>query len=240
MYITSTLPYVVLTIFLIRGLTLKGATNGIVFLFTPNVSLGCLPTPGLRAHPGPWTPDRHLLGCSRFLAAVNVCPAPLDTGRACAGSACQLACSLGQRATSCRLRVVFPLASAQWPQLSPRLQAPVPSLDALPGCPPPIPWYTAEGLCLAAGHGAGQPGHLAGRRGPSLLLLLLGLRGPHLLLQLQPCPVSTLDGVLQGAGGGSSRRLALRSPHRTCCEAGGGWALSRGAGPSLLDGGRWG
>ena len=37
-YITSTLPYVVLTIFLIRGLTLKGATNGIVFLFTPNVS----------------------------------------------------------------------------------------------------------------------------------------------------------------------------------------------------------
>lgn len=38
-YITSTLPYVVLTIFLIRGLTLKGATKGIVFLFTPNVSL---------------------------------------------------------------------------------------------------------------------------------------------------------------------------------------------------------
>lgn len=37
-YITSTLPYVVLTIFLIRGLTLKGSTNGIVFLFTPNVS----------------------------------------------------------------------------------------------------------------------------------------------------------------------------------------------------------
>ncbi|EHH23330.1 System B(0) neutral amino acid transporter AT1 [Macaca mulatta] len=37
-YITSTLPYVVLTIFLIRGLTLKGATNGIVFLFTPNVT----------------------------------------------------------------------------------------------------------------------------------------------------------------------------------------------------------
>lgn len=46
-YITSTLPYVVLTIFLIRGLTLKGATNGIVFLFTPNVSLP-LPTLGLQ------------------------------------------------------------------------------------------------------------------------------------------------------------------------------------------------
>ncbi|XP_064231915.1 sodium-dependent neutral amino acid transporter B(0)AT1 [Aotus nancymaae] len=37
-YVTSTLPYVVLTIFLIRGLTLKGAANGIVFLFTPNVT----------------------------------------------------------------------------------------------------------------------------------------------------------------------------------------------------------
>ncbi|XP_020832370.1 sodium-dependent neutral amino acid transporter B(0)AT1 [Phascolarctos cinereus] len=37
-YITSTLPYIVLTIFLIRGLTLKGATKGIEFLFTPNVT----------------------------------------------------------------------------------------------------------------------------------------------------------------------------------------------------------
>ncbi|XP_037120686.1 sodium-dependent neutral amino acid transporter B(0)AT1-like [Syngnathus acus] len=36
-YITSTLPYVVLTIFLIRGLTLKGSFEGIKFLFTPDV-----------------------------------------------------------------------------------------------------------------------------------------------------------------------------------------------------------
>ncbi|XP_057683958.1 sodium-dependent neutral amino acid transporter B(0)AT1-like [Corythoichthys intestinalis] len=36
-YITSTLPYVVLTIFLIRGLTLKGSVEGIKFLFTPDV-----------------------------------------------------------------------------------------------------------------------------------------------------------------------------------------------------------
>ncbi|KAG5265030.1 hypothetical protein AALO_G00260670 [Alosa alosa] len=36
-YVTSTLPYVVLTIFLIRGLTLKGSTSGIVFLFTPKL-----------------------------------------------------------------------------------------------------------------------------------------------------------------------------------------------------------
>ncbi|XP_029104332.1 sodium-dependent neutral amino acid transporter B(0)AT1-like [Scleropages formosus] len=37
-YVTSTLPYVVLTIFLIRGLTLKGSFTGIKFLFTPNVT----------------------------------------------------------------------------------------------------------------------------------------------------------------------------------------------------------
>uniref|UniRef100_A0A8C7D391 Transporter n=1 Tax=Oncorhynchus kisutch TaxID=8019 RepID=A0A8C7D391_ONCKI len=36
-YVTSTLPYVVLTIFLIRGLTLKGSLDGIKFLFTPDV-----------------------------------------------------------------------------------------------------------------------------------------------------------------------------------------------------------
>ncbi|KAK5855341.1 hypothetical protein PBY51_005446 [Eleginops maclovinus] len=37
-YITSTLPYVVLTIFLIRGLTLKGSIEGIKFLFIPDVN----------------------------------------------------------------------------------------------------------------------------------------------------------------------------------------------------------
>uniref|UniRef100_A0A667X069 Transporter n=1 Tax=Myripristis murdjan TaxID=586833 RepID=A0A667X069_9TELE len=37
-YITSTLPYLVLTIFLIRGLTLKGSVEGIKFLFTPDVN----------------------------------------------------------------------------------------------------------------------------------------------------------------------------------------------------------
>nr|XP_057902810.1 sodium-dependent neutral amino acid transporter B(0)AT1-like [Doryrhamphus excisus] len=37
-YVTSTLPYVVLTIFLIRGLTLKGSLEGIKFLFTPDVN----------------------------------------------------------------------------------------------------------------------------------------------------------------------------------------------------------
>ncbi|XP_003969076.1 sodium-dependent neutral amino acid transporter B(0)AT1-like [Takifugu rubripes] len=36
-YITSTLPYLVLTIFLVRGLTLKGSLEGLKFLFTPKV-----------------------------------------------------------------------------------------------------------------------------------------------------------------------------------------------------------
>lgn len=36
-YITAILPYIVLAIFLIRGLTLKGALSGIQFLFTPDV-----------------------------------------------------------------------------------------------------------------------------------------------------------------------------------------------------------
>ncbi|XP_049457984.1 sodium-dependent neutral amino acid transporter B(0)AT3-like [Epinephelus fuscoguttatus] len=35
-YVTSTFPYLVLTIFLIRGLTLPGATDGLVYLFTPD------------------------------------------------------------------------------------------------------------------------------------------------------------------------------------------------------------
>lgn len=38
-YVTATFPYLVLTIFLIRGLTLPGATDGLLYLFTPDVSL---------------------------------------------------------------------------------------------------------------------------------------------------------------------------------------------------------
>lgn len=37
-YFTALFPYLVLTIFLIRGLTLPGATEGLIYLFTPNVS----------------------------------------------------------------------------------------------------------------------------------------------------------------------------------------------------------
>ncbi|XP_047460480.1 sodium-dependent neutral amino acid transporter B(0)AT3-like [Mugil cephalus] len=35
-YVTATFPYLVLTIFLIRALTLPGATDGLAYLFTPN------------------------------------------------------------------------------------------------------------------------------------------------------------------------------------------------------------
>ncbi|KAF0047680.1 hypothetical protein F2P81_001313 [Scophthalmus maximus] len=48
-YITSTLPYLVLTIFLIRGLTLKGSIEGIKFLFTPDVNELMNPTTWLDA-----------------------------------------------------------------------------------------------------------------------------------------------------------------------------------------------
>uniref|UniRef100_A0A8C8RN48 Transporter n=1 Tax=Pelusios castaneus TaxID=367368 RepID=A0A8C8RN48_9SAUR len=38
-YVTVLFPYLVLTIFLIRGLTLPGATKGLVYLFTPNLNI---------------------------------------------------------------------------------------------------------------------------------------------------------------------------------------------------------
>ncbi|XP_069766151.1 sodium-dependent neutral amino acid transporter B(0)AT1-like [Narcine bancroftii] len=48
-YVTSTMPYLILTIFLIRGLTLKGSVNGIKFLFTPNITELANPTTWLDA-----------------------------------------------------------------------------------------------------------------------------------------------------------------------------------------------
>ncbi|XP_003462143.1 inactive sodium-dependent neutral amino acid transporter B(0)AT3 isoform X1 [Cavia porcellus] len=38
-YFTALFPYLVLTIFLVRGLTLPGATEGLIYLFTPNVQI---------------------------------------------------------------------------------------------------------------------------------------------------------------------------------------------------------
>ncbi|KAA8586185.1 hypothetical protein FQN60_007754, partial [Etheostoma spectabile] len=48
-YVTAILPYIVLAIFLIRGLTLKGALTGIKFLFTPGVDELMNPTTWLDA-----------------------------------------------------------------------------------------------------------------------------------------------------------------------------------------------
>lgn len=48
-YVTAILPYIVLAIFLVRGLTLKGAMSGIKFLFTPDVDELMKPTTWLDA-----------------------------------------------------------------------------------------------------------------------------------------------------------------------------------------------
>ncbi|XP_036948236.1 sodium-dependent neutral amino acid transporter B(0)AT1-like [Acanthopagrus latus] len=48
-YVTAILPYIVLAIFLIRGLTLKGALSGIKFLVTPDVDELIKPTTWLDA-----------------------------------------------------------------------------------------------------------------------------------------------------------------------------------------------
>ncbi|XP_042362243.1 sodium-dependent neutral amino acid transporter B(0)AT1-like [Plectropomus leopardus] len=48
-YVTAILPYIVLAIFLIRGLTLKGALSGLKFLFTPDVNELIKPTTWLDA-----------------------------------------------------------------------------------------------------------------------------------------------------------------------------------------------
>nr|XP_020498834.1 sodium-dependent neutral amino acid transporter B(0)AT1-like [Labrus bergylta] len=48
-YVTAILPYIVLAIFLIRGLTLKGAFTGIKHLFTPDVNELANPTTWLNA-----------------------------------------------------------------------------------------------------------------------------------------------------------------------------------------------
>lgn len=39
-YFTALLPYCVLIIYLVRGLTLHGATNGLIYMFTPKVGAG--------------------------------------------------------------------------------------------------------------------------------------------------------------------------------------------------------
>lgn len=48
-YVTATFPYIVLSIYLIRGLTLHGATNGIVYLFTPKMEQLANPTTWINA-----------------------------------------------------------------------------------------------------------------------------------------------------------------------------------------------
>uniref|UniRef100_A0A8C6SGS4 Transporter n=1 Tax=Neogobius melanostomus TaxID=47308 RepID=A0A8C6SGS4_9GOBI len=48
-YFTATFPYIVLSIYLIRGLTLHGAINGIVYMFTPKMEQLLNPTTWINA-----------------------------------------------------------------------------------------------------------------------------------------------------------------------------------------------
>lgn len=48
-YVTAIFPYVVLIIFFFRGITLKGATDGIEYLFTPRWELLADPVVWLEA-----------------------------------------------------------------------------------------------------------------------------------------------------------------------------------------------
>lgn len=169
-YITSILPYVVLTIFLIRGLTLKGATTGIAFLFTPNVSVP-RPAPGARPVGEAMLGDRP----PRLGPALASARAP---GRMRAGPARAAVSVATVSGTGCPnpRRGLAPLSWTTYHAL------------AFPG--PLIPRHPAESPCLASGYRTGRSGDLAGSGNAGLLLLLAGLRGPHLLLQLQLGPVS--------------------------------------------------
>lgn len=160
------------------------------------------------SHPGPdaeGSHQRHRLPLhaqrESRLPAHPWAPRPcwsLDTGRACEGSACQPACGSGQRALgSFSLRPLLGGLSCPWPPGS------CPALGR-PACAPP-PRAARLRASVCAGRGAGQAGRLAGRGGPSVLLLLPGLRGPHLLLQLQPCAVSA-PGAGPGGGGARGRQ----------------------------------
>uniref|UniRef100_A0A8C9Y4E4 Transporter n=1 Tax=Sander lucioperca TaxID=283035 RepID=A0A8C9Y4E4_SANLU len=75
-YITSTLPYLVLTIFLIRGLTLKGSVEGIKFLFTPDVSTVVTHQPTLVSIINTITQDAVLIsiinGCTSVYSATVI------------------------------------------------------------------------------------------------------------------------------------------------------------------------
>ncbi|KAF3834410.1 hypothetical protein F7725_025614 [Dissostichus mawsoni] len=80
-YVTVTFPYLVLTIFLIRSLTLPGATDGLIYLFTPDVESLNLKTCNLQT----FLDEVQRIcyfdnNCNRFL--INLCESASGTGLA--------------------------------------------------------------------------------------------------------------------------------------------------------------
>lgn len=61
-YFTALLPYCVLIIYLVRGLTLHGATNGLIYMFTPKVGAGGKGAPPSPCHLPGWVKRREDAG----------------------------------------------------------------------------------------------------------------------------------------------------------------------------------
>lgn len=66
-YITAIFPYVVLIIFFFRGITLKGATDGIAHLFTPKWEILLDPVVWLEAGTQVFFSLGNFLVCNKFL-----------------------------------------------------------------------------------------------------------------------------------------------------------------------------
>lgn len=89
-YFTASLPYCVLLIYLVRGLTLHGATNGLAYMFTPKVPAGGKGTciiPGWVERgedPGRWV-GAHQAGAAeiahgRWVTSTRPAPNPVHSG----------------------------------------------------------------------------------------------------------------------------------------------------------------
>ena len=85
-YFTALLPYCVLIIYLVRGLTLHGATNGLAYMFTPKVRAGGKGTfdlPGWVERgedPGRWVGAVWITYGHWVTSSARLTPSPVHSG----------------------------------------------------------------------------------------------------------------------------------------------------------------